>query len=224
MKIGLLSYQKLNLYSILAKHNSLFYIWSIFNLTKLYTMRKIFLVASIVLLASSNLFAQVEMGKIHLSGSSDLTFSSQKMSMQIDGETVGDEVSFSNFNFSPSLGYFFSDGFALGLSLDFESSTVGDESTSTFLAGPYAVYYFGESNVKPFLRGDVMFGNSKDDEVDMKAFGWDLGGGVAVFLNNTVSLEFGLAYVYGDITNPDDSDQKIVTKGVGVSGAISLFF
>ncbi|TLX73027.1 porin family protein [Labilibacter sediminis] len=178
----------------------------------------------VTFLVSISAQAQVEMGKIHLSGSSDLTFSSQKMSMQIDGETVGDEVSNSNFNFNPSLGYFFADGFAMGLSVSYESSTLEDVNTTTFLAGPYAMVYIGQANVKPFLRADVLFGNSKEDDFDAKAFGWDLGGGVAAFINNTVAFEFGLAYVYGDISNPDDSDQKIVSKGVGVNAGLSLFF
>ncbi|MGQ1785380.1 MULTISPECIES: outer membrane beta-barrel protein [unclassified Saccharicrinis] len=192
-------------------------------------MKKLFLFVAISALFSTLSTAQLNSGKLHISGASDLTFTSTKMRFQYDGEKMGDEVSNKNFNLSPTVGYFAVDNFAIGLSLTYEYDEVEDYKTTTSIVGPYAIYYIGSSNVRPYLRADFGIGTQTEkeegsDEFNMDVFAYDFGGGVAVFLNDFVSLDFGLVYAHVAVSDSDDSKAKLITDGIGVLAGLSVYF
>ena len=191
------------------------------------TMKKIFFLAISFGLFSAMSFAQTEQGKVVLSGSTDLNFSSVKSQMEYDGEDMGSKVSTSKFSFTPSVGYFIMDNLALSIGLEFESEKQGDMKSNSLMAGPGLTYYFGTSNIKPFLQGDLMFGSMKqdngDDEATLGAFGYDLGAGIAVFLNQHIALDFGLGYVAATLTSDEDSKFKVKTGGVVFAAGVSVY-
>lgn len=68
---------------------------------------------------------------------------------------------------------------------------------------PFTRYYFGKTKVKPYLHGAVGpgWGKSKasismgqDIETKFKLTDYELAGGLGVFLNDYVSLDFSLGY------------------------------
>lgn len=147
-------------------------------------------------------------GKMIMSGSSDISFSS----MSPDG---GDSQT--EFKIRPTVGTFVTDNFAIGIMLNYEDY----ENGSMFLLGPLIRYYFGTSNIKPYLQGEYMFGNEKykneyNDELKLDVNALALGGGAAFFLNQHISIDLGLAYT--KLGNDYDAD------GVVINGGISVYF
>ncbi len=182
-------------------------------------MKKLFLLAILLLALSATSFAQFSQGTFHLSGASDLNYASMKSYLQYDGEKVSDEVSSSQFNISPSFGYFVADNLAIGLMLEYETESSEGESISSAMIGPYAGYFFGSSNVRPFIGADILYGSMED----LKATGFDFGAGIAVLVNNFISIDFGLSYGQVGMFSEDDTDLKLITSGVGFSGGISIY-
>jgi hypothetical protein len=147
-------------------------------------------------------------GKMIMSGSSDISFSS----MSPDG---GDSQT--EFKIRPTVGTFVTDNFAIGIMLNYEDY----ENGSMFLLGPLIRYYFGTSNIKPYLQAEYAFGNQKYDDyngeqkVDIDSYAF--GGGAAFFLNQHISIDIGLAYAKASAENYD-------ADGVVVNGGISVYF
>ena len=84
--------------------------------------RKISLLAG-ALIISLGVNAQLEKGKILVGGSSNLRFSSNTWSTEVEGEDDSYHKSkTSEFSFVPQVGYFVMDGFAVGLNLAYTSS------------------------------------------------------------------------------------------------------
>jgi outer membrane protein len=164
------------------------------------------------------IYSQTEAGKFHISANSDLSYSATKSKFQYDGETIGEATKVSNFSIKPTVGYFVTDGLALGLSFDFESTSYESSTSSSIMAGPYVKYYLGGTNIKPFVQGDLLVGKVDDANIS----GSDIAGGVAVFLNDVVSLEFGIGYGNVSLIDPDDTKAKYKTSGFALVGGFSI--
>lgn len=187
-------------------------------------MKNAVIIALLCVISLSS-FAQTEKGKYYVGGSSDLSFMSQKMDLKYDGESMLEEkVSSSSFNISPSVGYFAANNFLIGISMNYETSKVEDEKSSTFIIGPQATYYIGESNIKPYLSAAIGWGNTEEDDLSIPASVYGLGGGVAFFLSEYASLDLGLGYVSSTLTDPDDSKAKFITNGFSMTVGFSLYF
>ena len=164
-----------------------------------------------------------------VSGSTRLSYSS--MTNELESGSQNYESDINEFSFKPSIGWFVSDGFAIGLTIDYESAKQDNDGyeykTSTFLIGPSVIYYFGDSNIKPFIQGEYLFGKNKEDddsdESEVKMNGWGMGAGVAFFLNKNISLDLGLGYanISGEYK---DYDVEQTTKGFSLNGGISVYF
>ncbi|WP_291859230.1 outer membrane beta-barrel protein [Marinilabilia sp.] len=192
--------------------------------------------------------APTSMGKIIISGSSELSYSSflneQKISYDDffgDTESISEEYDESGFNFKSSVAYFIYDGLALGISMDYETSKYeyedSEEKESSFMIGPSMVYYFGSSNIKPYIFGEYMFGTSKSEQKEgsnsedfkMKMNGWVLGAGIAFFLNQNLSLDLGMGYSNALAEPESDNidpniDIEMTAKGIALNGGISVYF
>ncbi len=99
--------------------------------------------------------AQTEKGNFLISASSNLDFTSSSIKLK-NGDTSNDGGDMSTFEFTPAVGYFVANNLALGVMLSLESSSDeedGDKYTeTTTMLLPFAVLYFGKSNVKPFVQ------------------------------------------------------------------------
>lgn len=127
-----------------------------------------------------------------------------------------------NININPRAGYFVSDGFAIGLSLNAGLTTFpGDvDNLWTYGIAPFARYYFPQGSSASgrfFGQGEVgIAGSSGGSDVDL-AFG--LGAGYAHFITQSVALEAMVGYNYSKATVANASAQS----GLGVSLGFQIY-
>src|SRR5690606_15527044 len=170
--------------------------------------------------------AQTEQGGIMAGGSIGLNFGSYYD--EYDGNK-GDKVKTTNIAVMPKVGYFVADGLAVGLGLNLNSLSEKDDddkfTASTFLISPFARYY---SSVGLFGDVSVGLGSEKnkynDNEPNKdKIFGWSLGAGYAIFLNDHVSIEPMVSYNNYSYTDADDSANKVKTGQFMIQVGFNIF-
>ncbi|MBN8821639.1 MULTISPECIES: outer membrane beta-barrel protein [unclassified Spirosoma] len=102
----------------------------------------------------------------------------------------------------PTYGWFVGDGLALGAGIPFLNvSSNGTRATQIGIA-PFLRYYIGSSQIKPFLGASVgvinssssFNGGNSDSSTDAL---YSFTGGVAFFINRSVSFDLGLTYTGG---------------------------
>ena len=105
----------------------------------------------------------------------------------VEGEDAGSE-----FNLSPTVGYFFTSKIAVGAGISFSSYSISGESASTYAINPFGRYYFA-GNEKSAFFGQVGLALLKIGE-DLNGTGFQVGAGADIFLNESVALEGVLSY------------------------------
>ena len=198
-------------------------------------MKKLFFL--VITLAFTNvIFAQTEQGRFILSGATGLQFISSNVDYEYDGQSQGDFTQ-SSFSIMPSIGYFVMDNLAVGLSANFSSTTQKDEgykyTVSSTMLLPTALYYFPvEGQFKPLLQvgAGLMSTKEKDsyaggsDEYKMSGLALNFGGGAAYFINDSVSLNFGLSYTMANLKDSDDSNLVQKQGSFAANIGFSVFF
>ncbi len=120
-----------------------------------------------------------------------------------------------DFTINPKIGYLLSDDLAIGVEVNYISSTQDVDGTDTrdvsaFGAGVFARYYFLNlgQRFKAFGEVGVGFGTAKDDLADVKANGVNAGLnlGLNYFLTENMAITFGLADVLSYNTSKLDVD------------------
>jgi len=197
-------------------------------------LKKFFLLA-IVLVSANVILAQTEQGKYVVSGATGLQFISSNIEYEYDGESQGD-LTQTSFSFMPSVGYFVIDNLAIGLAANFTSTTQKDQGSkytnkSTMIL-PSALYYFPVAgNLKPLVQvgAGIMSTVSEGDfsgqyfesyKQEASGLALNFGGGAAYFINENVSLNFGLSYTMANLKHGDDSD--FVQKQGNFAGNVGL--
>lgn len=195
-------------------------------------MKKFFLLA--ILLVSTNvILAQTEQGKYVVSGATGLQFISSNIEYEYDGQSLGD-VTQTSFSIMPSFGYFAIDNLAIGLSANYSSTTqkdLGDKYTiSSTMILPSALYYFPVAgNLRPLVQvGAGLMSTSEEynesgygsEKYKSSGLAINFGGGAAYFINDYVSLNFGLSYTMANLKDSDDSDS--VQKQGNFAGNVGL--
>ena len=188
----------------------------------------------ILMVFSAVVSAQTEKGTAIISGSTNLTFSSLTPKME-DGNNSMEGNKVSNFEFTPGAGIFIANNLALGVQVSINSATERlnredyTESSTMFL--PFALLYFGNGDIKPFVQAALGMGTQKlkyDNEKERaNVFGYELGGGLAVFLNQYVSLDFSLNYASATSkfdVDYNNTELKLKTRGIGGNIGFSIFF
>ena len=178
--------------------------------------------------------AQTEKGTAIISGSTNLTFSSLTPKME-DGNNSMEGNKVSNFEFTPGAGIFIANNLALGVQVSINSATERSnredytESSTMFL--PFALLYFGNGDIKPFVQAALGMGTQKlkyDNEKERaNVFGYEIGGGLAVFLNQHVSLDFSLNYASATSkfdVDYNNTELKLKSRGIGGNIGFSIFF
>jgi Outer membrane protein beta-barrel domain len=201
-------------------------------------MKKITLITVVLLFiqctqisAQSEYRAALQKGSVLVGGSMAINLGNGKY----EYSTQTSKTKINSFNFNPEVGFFASNGFALGLSLDLSTETQkfnqdnnDSKSTSTeYLLGPF-IRVYTKSGV--FFTGNYSFGKSiseytysgSSDREEAKTSKWKLGLGYAAFINENVALEPSISYQAYTL-NHDDSDSDFtyrtgqVVIGLGLS-------
>lgn len=186
-------------------------------------------------LCTINTFSQTENGKIFIGASSNLNASFINYSSKSDNSNGIDFGSSNNFSINPRAGYFIIDGFLIGFqaNLSFNSfdrdGTSGSSSNSLSFA-PFVRYYFLPGPFKPFINARYGFGSSESkfrdfegllDESRSTIRDLQAGGGVAYFINQTISLELGLNYIRSAI-KADNSPNNFRNINSGIFSSIGF--
>lgn len=178
-------------------------------------MKKIFSICVLAASVAGYAQAQTSAGNMLLGGG--IGYTSQKQ------ESAGDDASNNTFSFTPSFGYFVADNFAVGLNLNFSTSSrenwdnIADEYTyNEFLFEPFARYYMFTPNEKFafFAEGALGFGSNKYDadgggEQKGNLFRFRVSPGFAYFISDKWSLDFqlsGISYTSMDPNKDSDAD------------------
>jgi len=115
----------------------------------------------------------------------------------------------SQWNVAPSVGYFLFDHFALGIGMDYTSSSEqneGEEATNDndLLFGPFVRYYIPFGDKAIFLQGNFGFGNSTDNlvlggvrqRINTNILAYGAGPGFTIFSNDAIGIEALVKYNY----------------------------
>lgn len=178
--------------------------------------KNLFILVALIMVAASAT-AQTEQGKWMVGGSLGVTFGNTKA--QYDGTKLYETKQFST-QLDPHVGYFVTDGLAVGLGIGLTSSTEkydsdNKDTQNALLVGPFARYY---TPVGLFMEASVGLGSvniieqyeGEKDEYKSGVFGWSVGVGYAIFINEHVSLE--PSFSYNNIIGTSDEDSKLKTK------------
>jgi len=172
--------------------------------------------------------AQTEKGKILIGGQSSLEYSTYK-SGGVTQYTSANNDKTRNLDITPQIGWFIAHNFAVGLEVPYSHSKEfdGDDTytTSSLMVMPFMRYYLGKSKIKPYLHGAIGpgWGKNKTDismgqnyETNFNLTGYEAGGGLGIFLNSHVSLDFSLGYghISSKFTDYTNMERKDIVKGI----------
>ena len=108
---------------------------------------------------------QTEQGNVLLGGETKLSFSSSKSKWKSENGD-SDYGKTYNFEFSPQIGLFTTDGLALGIVIPISYLSENDEFNNKYKAvslglSYFTRYYIGSGMVKPYLHGEIGAGKQK---------------------------------------------------------------
>lgn len=175
-------------------------------------MKKLILVAVLALIANMG-FSQTEKGKWIVAGTSNLSFQSQKFSMDDYDSEKTDMLTL-----QVGAGNFVFDNFALIGSLNYSKQEQGEAEISSFTLMASARYYIDLGKTTK-LYGEAGLGNMSleiGDESE-SGFAYGLGTGLAIFINETISFDLGLNYTKASIEDLD-------IKNTGINIGLSIYF
>jgi outer membrane protein len=149
--------------------------------------------------------------------------------------THGNTIS---LGFSPKIGLFIIDNLAIGVKIpigfQFQKAKNNDKNSSTSIGiSPFLKYYFGTSNIKPYLNGSVGFSSmtmrdnpvtGPSDKSTVGVFSYELGGGFGIFLNDKVSVDIGVGYNYTSYKDKENNSNNYrdIYSGIGLGIGISV--
>ncbi len=193
---------------------------------------QLFLTSALLFCGLLHGFAQTEKGKFLIGASSSLDFATASPKANNDFTSV-EGAKTSTFEFTPGAGYFILNNLAAGVQFSINSTKEKDDTesyseTATMLL-PFVVKYFGKGNVKPFVNAAVGPGWQKwgyDDKQTETLTACQLGGGLAIFVNQHISLDLSLAHVSASAKFKDNANQNwdSTSKGVGGNIGFSIIF
>jgi len=179
--------------------------------------------------------AQFTEGTFLLSGKTGLGFSASGSKIKSDGDAqkIGNTMA---ITFTPAMGYFFSDNFAAGLSLNLDYSSgeelfFGEEATInsvSFTGGPFIRQYFAKGF---FLEGALAAGvqyekydfGGGDTDFRNLVYGWSLSAGYAAMVNKMFAIESGIGYGVYTYKGDLEDEVKLVNYGLAITIGVALY-
>jgi len=203
------------------------------NQLKMKTLKK-FLGIVILTALTTIAIAQTEQGNFLIGGSSNFSMGGGSSKAKTN-DYEGDPTKFISFNLSPKGGIFVIDNLVVGASLPISVSRNKYDDYKAISSGidfiPFARYYFLEGDFRPVAEAFFGFGfhgyktvDDGDVETNNRVgvmFG--LGGGVAYFINDKVSIDALLKYGFTRLSYTDmDDDYRTLDHEIGIEVGISV--
>ena len=197
-------------------------------------MKKFLLIVAVAFASAT--YAQTEKGNWMVGSDLALSFNSVKETPRYDG-TSGNVTTQNTFKFVPNLNYFVINNLAVGLGLEYQSTTTkvkpvaGSETKGTasaFVIAPNAHYYFPiGGNLAPFVGAKVGYAwdsVGSSDESKSRGLLFGVKGGIAYFVNQGAALTGYLGYDYQNLKNKVNTNNSEKTGKFGVGIGVALFF
>ncbi len=183
-------------------------------------------VLTFVLICFVPFLMQAQKGKYLIEGGMNL---SAMLSFEeyMQGSSVTSTGRGYQINFLPQAGYFVTDKFAVGLLTQFSYANYTnyhtDQEEINLTAGPYFRYYFGKSNIRPFLTVDAGYGYLKTNgSGKYKGFVGDGGFGTLFFFSKNLAINTQLLYNYSKLKNDGYPATKAKANGVKFIFGVAL--
>jgi outer membrane protein len=198
-------------------------------------MKNFFVFAAIAVLSVVSVNAQVEKGNWWFGADAGLSLNSTSNTPEVnlDGNDFETKITFTEISFTPSANYFVIDNLSIGLDFSIASTKTKaefddaeDESTTTSLGIiPNATYFFGDSNFKPFLSAGVgyLYSGGEDDITKFSGLALKGQGGLAYFVNNSVSVNFSVEYINANLKNKEDDNFELKTNTFALGLGFAIF-
>jgi Outer membrane protein beta-barrel domain len=120
----------------------------------------------------------------------------------------------------PNGGYFFADNFAAGANVNINYQKTGNNKRTDLGIGPFARYYFGKKNIKPFAQVELSVLSTKDKigsiSSTLNGTNFFIGPGIAAFVNENVAIETIAGYSHTKYKNFDGDGGLAVRIGFQV--------
>lgn len=169
-------------------------------------MEKIFLSLSLVLLGFSNINSQTNKGNFILGGSLNASYTEKS-----HDNLAQSEISYTDLNFSPRIGYFVKNNFAIGIDIPLSYTTSKDYKYYSYGAGPFLRWYLGKNKTKFLIQTEFNYNKTHEKHYNYyysspnnlasttstykgKIYSLDFGPGLAYFFNEHIALEGLLFY------------------------------
>ena len=182
------------------------------------------------IIAQSEYRAALQKGSALVGGSMAINLGNGKY--EYSSQT--NKTKINSFNVYPEVGFFATNGFALGLSLDLNTETQksdqnSNKSTTTeYLLGPFirvyakgGVFFTGNYSFGKAISESTYSGGSNKEEA--KTSKWKLGLGYAAFLNENVALEPSISYQAYTLKQDDDSSFTYRTGQIVIGLGLSIY-
>ncbi len=191
-----------------------------------------------IITLSNVIMAQTKRGSFMISGGSGITSSFTSSKSVYDGKS-GDETTGNSLSILPSFGYFVLDNIAVGLAGNFShcssKSAGGDKDViNSIQIIPTALYFFpAQGKIRPIAQVGIGIASmtykyipktGSDDKSSATGPVFNVGAGIAYFIKENISFNFGLSYTHVTLTSGDDSKSKQKQGNFGSNIGISLFF
>ncbi len=194
-------------------------------------MKKIIAIVVMVSFSYGIVNAQIEKGTVFLGTSTSVTGGNYDLVLGTTnsigfskssikwGDNNDDKEEYSVFNFSPKLGYFITNNLVLGANMKFWVQNQDEYKTSIWGIGPFVRYYITNGKTVPFVEAEATFGSYKDTWESSYSDGEDkeslttlsLGGGVAFFINDYISIDGMVGYKTTTMKDSDSEDEDKTT-------------
>lgn len=184
-------------------------------------------------------FGQTKQGNFVVSGATGIQFINSNSKSIYDGKT-NYSYKTNSFSISPSFAYFVTDNLAIGLSGSFNSYSEKEEgnnydySSTSSLIMPMLLYYIPmEDNVRPFLQVGAGISSSSDkynesggysDKSSSSGTAFNIGAGLAYFVSENISLNFGVSYTKSKTTDGDNKKSETQDGNFGGNVGLSIYF
>jgi outer membrane protein len=205
-------------------------------------MKKLMLFAAVAVFVLSNVNAQdsdsnggqTSKGKWVFGSDASISFNSTTIKEEFDGNELNGKTTVSALTVTPNAGYFVIDNLSIGLDLSFTSSkdkydyegNTEEYKSSSFGIIPNATYYFTNGNIAPYIgAGAGLLSTKAGDEDSGKFSGLVIKarGGVAIFLSNSFSVNVGVDFLTGKLSNKEESSYKVKPTSIGAGVGFAVY-
>ena len=172
----------------------------------------------VVFFAAFSLYAQspTSQGSITLNG--NLSFSSQSYEDRNDNRNA--------LLLNPQAGYFFVDNFSVGLSLNFQYLSFGNNDATSWGIGPNLRYYFNTESIKPFVSVSYAYmqGGIFGSNYDRTGNGFTFAGGLDYFIVKNVAIETTVSYQIENLELPGELYSNTSKTNTTIQFAVGINF